>query len=325
MSRTIAAPAVALALVAAASALAAVARAEDPPAPLKFGWPVPSKVTVTEKMLKGGHTATKRFTATLAREGEELRVRFTDFAILEIDGKPSSDPALAKSIEMTQMMLKATPYLVLAADGTVKDVGGLDAAVDVLVDELTKTGDEKQKAAAAALREQLRSPAVAAESKRRAMKDWQTWVGEWIGRSVPEGKGVEGDHSIRCPDGADMKAPTLLKRASAESEGAGLVKLTRESVLDGEDTAEALAAWVKKLSDATGQRPPDGYFTGMRLSDRSLAVTDPATLRPLRVMREEQYTWRMKDRPERTEIERHEFAFEWPAAEPAAKPAEGPK
>lgn len=317
-------PIVALAFVAAASALAAIALAEEPPAPLKFGWPVPSKVTVTEKMLKSGHTATKRFTATLSREGDELRVRFTDFALLEIDGKPASDPSLAKSIQMSEMMLKATPYLVLAADGTVRDIGGVDAAVDVVFAELTKAGDEKQKAAAAALREQLRSPMYAAETKRHVMRDWQTWVGEWIGRTVPEGKGVEGDYSIRCPDGADMKAPTLLKRAPADSEGAGLVKLTRESVLDGDDTAEALAAWVKKYSDATGQRPPDGHFTGMRLSDRSLVVADPATLRPHRVMREQQYTWRMKDRPERTEVERHEFTFEWPAAAPAAVPATPP-
>lgn len=317
-------PILAVALVAAASALAAPAHAEDAPAPMKFGWTVPSKVTVTEKMLKGGHTATKRFTATLAREGDELRVRFTDFELVEIDGRSGTDPAMAKSVAMTQMMLKATPYLVLAADGTVKDVGGLDAAVDVLVEELTKTGDEKQKAAAAAIRDQMKSPAVAAESKRRAMKDWQTWVGEWIGRTVPEGKGVEGDYSIRCPDGADLKAPTLLKRAPAESEGAGLVKLTRESVLDGEDSAAALAAWVKKVSEATGQTPPDGLFIGMRLSDRSLVVTDPATLRPRRVMREEQYTWRMKDRPERTELERHEFTFDWPA-ETTAKPADEPK
>lgn len=324
-----------LTLAASAAALPARARAEDPPAPLKFGWTVPSKVTVTEKMLKGGHTATKRFTATLLRESDELRVRFSDFAILELDGRPSTDPALAKSIEMTEMMLKASPYLVLAPDGTVKDVGGLDAAVDVLVAELTKSGDERQKAAAAALREQLRSPAVAAESKRRATKDWQTWVGEWVGRTVPEGRGVEGDFAIRCPDGADLRAPTRLKRAPAESEGAGLVQLTRESVLDGEDSAAALAAWVKKLSEATGQRPPEGHFTGLRLVDRSLVVADPATLRPRRVLREEQYTWHMKDRPDRTEIERHEYSFEWPAAEgdaatgtgvaPAPKPAEGPK
>jgi hypothetical protein len=117
---------------------------------------------------------------------------------------------------------------------------------------------------------------------------------------------------MACPDGTEVQAPTVYKRSPAESEGAGFVKLTRESVLDGDDAKPSFDAWMAKVTAATGRTLP---ATGMRLVDRVAVVTDPATLRPKWVRREEQKILHLKDLPDKTEIERHEYQFDWSAAE----------
>jgi hypothetical protein len=214
--------------------------------------------------------------------------------------------------------LKVTPDLVIGADGQVKDVVGLDAAVDALLSEIEKGTDESQKASLSRLREQFNSPEARETMKRTLTRTWKTWVGDWAGRVIPAGEnGVECAHRILCPDKVEYDVPTRFRRMSGESEGAGLVKLTRESVLDGEDARPVLAAMMRKMEETMGRAPP---ATSMRFVDRSVTVADPATLLPTRVLREQLLTLEIKDMPERTNAERSEYTFEW---EPAKKPESG--
>jgi len=307
-----------------AAALLSSASAGDEPAPLKFAWPVPSKVTVTEKLVKLGHTATTRYTVSLDRAGDaggpgDLRVHLSDFEFTDFDGRPSTDPSVAMQVKMALPMAKATPDMLLGPDGAVKDVLGLDHTIATMVEELTKNLDESMKAQIPAFRAQFESPEMRERMKRDAAKHWTAWVANWTGRVIPEGRGVEGTWPVGCPDGSEVTAPTIYKRMPADKEGPGLVKLTRESTLDGEDAKPAFDAFVEKAV-AMGRPMP---ATGMRLVDRVAVVTDPATLRPTWVRREEQRILHMKDGNDRNDIERHDYAFEWPAAE-KPKPAEPP-
>lgn len=306
-----------------AAALFSLAGADDQPAPLKFAWPVPSKATVTEKVEKVGHTATTRYTLSVERSGEggDLRLHLGDFEFLDLDGKPATDPSLAQQLKVALPMAKAIPDILIGADGSVKDVLGLDTAIATMLDELSKNLDEREKASLPQLRAQFEAPETREKMKREASKQWTAWVAEWAGRTIPEGRGVDGTHAVSCPDGAEVMAPTLLRRMPAENEGPGLVKLTRETTLDGEDAKPAFEAWLKKAEAALGRSLG---ATGMRLVDRIAAVTDPSTLRPTWVRREEQRILHMKDADDRNDIERHEYQFEWPAAG-TPKPTTSPK
>jgi hypothetical protein len=303
-----------LALVAAAVAAAAFlvpAVAGDDPPPLKFAWPVPSKGRVTETLTKGGRSATTRCTATLDRteDGAALRLHLSDWEIVEMEGRKPDDPSIAAQVRMTLVGLKVTPDLLLGPGGEVKDVVGLDRAVDTLLGEIEKGADERMKSMLPKLREQLSSPDARTAMQRGVTRAWRTWVGDWAGRVIPEGeRGVECPYRIVCPDMAEYEAPTRFRRMSGEKEGAGLVRFLRESVLDGEDARPVLAAWMKKMEETMGRAPP---ATGLRLVDRALTVADPATLLPARVLREQLLTLQIKDMPERTDVERHEYTFEW--------------
>jgi hypothetical protein len=318
----------ALAAAVLAAALLASASADDKPAPLKFAWPVPSKVTVTEKVSRVGHTGSLRYTASLRStdDGRAFRLHLADFEFVEFDGKAvtgmtTDDPVMAQQLAGTLAMAKATPDLVVGADGTVKDVIGLDQAIATSIDELTKMADERTKAQLPAIRAQLTSPEAKDRVRQEATKQWMLWVGDWAGREIPEGRGVEGSYPIACPDATEVAAPTLWRRVPAESEGPGLVRLTRETTLDGEDAKRPFDEFLAKAEAATGQTIP---ATGMRLVDRVAVVTDPATLRPTWVRHEKQRILHMKDAVDRNDIERHEYQFDWAAAEKQKTEAEKP-
>jgi hypothetical protein len=312
-----------LALAAAAVMAAAVlvpAVAGDDPPPLKFAWPVPSKGRVTETILKGGRTFKTRCTANLEKTEDRsaLRLHYSDWEIVEIEGRGADDPATAAQVRMLLVSLKVTPDLVIGANGEVKEVVGLDRQVATILGEIEKGADEALKARLPKLREQLDSPEARAAMERSVTRAWKTWVGDWAGRAIPEGeRGIEEPYKIPCPDMAEYDAPTRFRRMSGEKEGAGLVRFLRESVLDGEDARPILAALMRKMKEAAGDAPP---ATGLRLVDRSMAVADPATLLPKRVLREQLLTLQLKDMPERTDVERHEYTFEW---EPSPAPAAG--
>lgn len=312
-----------LSLAAAAVAAAFVlvpALAEDDPPPVKFAWPIPSKGRVTEVITKGGRSATTRCTVTLAKteDGAALRLHLSDWEIVDIEGKGPDDPAIAAQVRMTLIGLKVTPDLVIGSDGVVKDVIGLDTAVETMLAEIEKGTDERMKATLPKIREQFKSPEARTAMTRSSTRVWSTWVGDWLGRVIPAGdRGLEVPHKILCPDGVEYDVPTRFRRMSGEKEGAGLVRLTRESVLDGEDARPVLATWLKKMEETMGRAPP---ATALRFVDRSLTAADPATLLPKRVLREQLLTLTIKDTPDRTDVERHEYTFEW---EPIPAPREG--
>lgn len=292
------------------AALVTAALAADETEPLRFGWPVPCKVRVTEAIEKLGQTATTRFTASLERTGDagDLLLHLSDFEIVDLYGKKGDDPAVAAQVELTLLQLRVTPDLLLAPTGEVKDVLGLDKAVDTILDELAKSADETKKARLPQLKAQFSSPQAQTAMKDNAKKAWSVWVGEWIGRTIPSGRGADGAFTIACPDGSRTAAPTKLVRLPGDSEGEGLVRFTRESVLDGEDSRPVLDAWLAQVKAATGKVLP---ATGLRLVDRALSVSDPATLRPKRVLREEQRIVQMGRQGERVDLERHEYTFDW--------------
>lgn len=294
----------------------APALADDETPPLKFAWPVPSRAVVTEKTVKLGrdgasHAATMRYSISLERSGDDLRLHFGDFSFVDFDGRSATDPALAPTLSMALMMAKLTPDVLIAADGKVKDMTGLDAALKALVDDAERNGDERQKAMIPALRAQLQNPQVQAEALRTATKPWQAWVGDWIGRVLPEGRDVEVEKHPVNPEGADLLAPTVMRRAATSD---GLTMLSWEASLDGDATKPALDLWIRRMAQASRQVPPEGFFTGMKLSQKVVVAVDPATLRPQRAMREMTRAAHRKDKDDLVEIiERREYAFAWPA------------
>jgi hypothetical protein len=299
-------------VLAASVALAALpaALADDQPVPLKFGWPVPSRATVTENVVKKGLKATTRYVVNLAAEGKttDLRMHISDFEFVEIEGRPATDPALAPQLAQATAIAKMIPDLLITADGKVKDVVGFEAQIEAQLAAFEKSDDPRIRASVPAMRAMWARPEAVAMQKRVSSGIWRSWVGEWVGRAIPEGRSVETKFPLQCPDSVDRDAPTTLRRTPS-ADGAAMAQFSRESVLDGDDAKPVIEAYLKKLSDATGRVPPE--ITGMRLSERVVVSVDPATLRPKRAFSESVGTIRLKGQDDRVNVERHEYTFEW--------------
>jgi hypothetical protein len=300
----------------AAFALLSSAFAQDAAAPLKFGWPVPSSVVVTEIVERAGMNAITRYRASLTREGPagELRLHLSDFAFVEFAGKKPDDPAVAAQVTRAQRVAQFTPDLILAADGTIKDVVGLEAVNKVRLDDIEENGTPAQKAAVPMLRKQFQTPEALRDFKREAMKYWRAWVADWIGWTVPEGGRADGRFVVRDIDGTEREAPaTYTRTAAADGTGQNLV---RTATLDGAATKASLDLYVKTRSAQSGEAPPEGFFTGLKLWSYLIADTDPATLRPVRVIRWDQCLIHRKDRDDFVAAnERHEYHFDWTASQ----------
>ena len=312
----------ALAALCVLPALPRFAAAEDAPAPapLKFAWPLPCRVRVTEKALKRGRETTTSYLIGLTKEGDagDVRLHLSAFEILVLAGRPASDPDIAPLVAQALPMTKAIPDLLLSSEGRVKDVIDIQKAIDQAFSEMEAVATEAQKKEIAARRAQLSTAEAKQYMNRSAREFWDAWVGNWIGMTVSEAEPLLTTHVIVGPDGTAFDAPATVKRTSVK-EGA---QLFLEAKLEGEQARQALEGWVKKMTEASNQAPPDGFFTGLEAAERVVAVTDPATLKPLRVSRELTSAIRRKNGQDTEVVERHDYTFDWdvPAEAPKAEP-----
>jgi hypothetical protein len=267
--------------------------------------------------MKRGRSAKTRYTVTVAKgeAGGDVRIHVQDYEFLEMEGRKADDPALAPVLAVALPMAKIFPDLVVGPDGRVKDVVGLDAAIENVLSELEKSGDENVRKAAPPLRTQLTSPQARPLLTAESKTYWEVWVGAWTAVTLAEGGTDRTTRTVSGPDGSPIEAPTTIRRMRAP-EDAGCTRLLIETLLDGDLAKQALDAWVKRMTAASGKAPPaPDYFQGFRQANRLLVVTDPATMRPRRAVREDSRTLAIKDEGDRTDIERHDYSFEWAPAE----------
>src|SRR5688572_24297348 len=87
--------------------------------PLTFRWPVPAKVTVTEKVFKKGSGATLRYHVSLTRapDGKRLTLRITNFDFVEVGGRDPHDAAFRKQLAGALQAASALPTLLISPDG----------------------------------------------------------------------------------------------------------------------------------------------------------------------------------------------------------------
>ena len=167
-----------------------------------FKWPVPGKVSVTERVVKGGMPATLRYDITLATSPDRKRiaVRLTGMHFLEIAGRDARDPALRKQLEPVLRAAAAIPTILVNGDGTFADITDFERTIA----EMTRTLPAEQRAIA---RKTMKDPQMLATMKERSADFWNVWVGLWAGGGIEPGKSVELNQEMALPGGATLERP----------------------------------------------------------------------------------------------------------------------
>lgn len=278
---------------------------------LKFAWPVPSRVTVTEDTLKKGKTAKMRYDIVLSKQatGDNYELKFDKFEFLEIEGTDLSVPenreqvgAVLKQATALGSML---PTLVISPKGTVADVIGMEKCIDTATALLTPA-DPK-------VIEVMKSPEMVEQMKQKSVDFWRVWVETWL--TAPE-SGKVNAYEMEVPMmGMKLQAPLTVRNEGSSKETGSDVKLIAETVLEGEKARQALATMmqnmVAKIPVKEGVKPfsPD-MIKSMKRVTRFTAVTNPKTLQPRSASSDSLIELAIEDK-ERSEVEKHDYTFDW--------------
>ena len=286
---------------------AALVRAEG----LKFGWPVPGTVGVTEKAVKQGNAVTMRYDVTLAPapDGKRVAVQLKRFEFLEVNGQDARKPEIRKQLGEALKMASAIPTLIVAREGTFEEITGMDRVVK----QLTASLPAEQRASVVKM---MSSPQFAGMLQESSAQFWNVWVGMWTGVDLPEGKSREVNQPLPLPDGSTLDRPVQMTNQGPAGPP-GHVRLAFQSKLDASQQKKVrslLEGMIQQMAQASGQEVPKDMFQGGNVSMSGEVVTDPATLRPASARWQKQVTIQMKGQPPQSREESHDYAFAWTKA-----------
>jgi hypothetical protein len=279
---------------------------------LKFGWPVPSRVTVTESAVKKGKTAKMRYDIVLSKQskGENREVSFDKFQFLEIDGTDLSVPENREKLGpvLTQIIALGSllPTLVINPQGGVEDITGIEACVENAL-KLLPAEDPNLSAF-------MRSPDMIAQIKQKSVDFWRIWVETWLMCQAAPGKDATIETVIPI-FGQTMNVPLTVHNDGPVADSGGDIRLTAQTVIEGESAKKAMQqmmmAMVSKIPVKEGVKPfsPD-MIKSMKRTTKFVVITNPKTLQPRRAESESIIDIAIEDK-QKTEIEKHEYVFDW--------------
>ncbi|WP_224364001.1 hypothetical protein [Hyalangium versicolor] len=281
---------------------------------LRFAWSAPSRVTVTERILKKGKRSVVSYDAVLsARQGGGYELKLDKFRFLEVDGRAVSQGAVPPELKVATALASVAPTLLISAEGQVEDVVGMEEAFERA---LALIPEEK------GMREQVRKvlaqPAMAQMMKQRTADFWSTWVGAWVGTDLAAGDKRSGTLPVQLPSGSVDSTVTVHHRGP-DAAYKGSARLEMETVLEGEPFRKAMVGVFSQMMQSSAPQSQAPDFDAMLKSARRVStvavVTDVATLRPYSARMAQVTKMQVSDQ-EREEREEREYSFAWPT--PAA-------
>jgi hypothetical protein len=279
---------------------------------LRFAWPTPSRVTVTERVLKKGKSAVMRYDAVLsARQGGGYELKIDKLQFLELDGREVPKGELPPEIKAATALASAIPVLLLSKEGEVQDVVGFEQAMERALAQVPEEQGMREQ-----LRKVLSQPAMAQAMKQKTSEFWNAWVGAWTGLELAVGHEATGPVPVQLPAGP-VDSMVTVRHRGPDAALKGAVRLELETVLEGEPFRKAMVGFVAQMLQAGGAqnkapRDFDAMLKSARRVSKVEAVTDAATLRPYSV-RMTQTTKLQVQNQEREQREEHEYSFDWPA------------
>jgi hypothetical protein len=283
---------------------------------LRFAWPVPSRVTVTERLLKKGNRSVMRYDAVLsARKGGGYELKIDNYQLLEMDGRDLTKGPPPPGLKEATALAGAIPTLVLSAEGEMVDMVGMEEVLE----RLYKMMPEEQREQTRAMFER---PGMKEMLKQSGGEFWTVWVGAWVGLKLAAGEEGLVPGQVQLPSGP-MESVVTVRHRGPDAEHKGAVRLELESVLEGEPFRKAMVATMAQMLQSSapqGKEPPDvdAMVKSARRVSSAEVVMDAATMRPYSARRYEVSKVVVEDK-ESERIEEHEYSFAWPAPKKAGK------
>lgn len=292
---------------------------------LKFNWPVPARVTVTETALKKGQTAKLRYDIVLDKQktGDDLELKFDNFQFLELNGMdlsaPETQALLGPTVAKLTALQGALPGLQIDKEGTAVDVIGIEGLTEKAL-SLLPNADPKMRESVEAL---MKSPEGIAQIKQKTKDFWRIWVETWVGCSLAPGQEKTFDTEVPFMNGKPVKVPLVIRNEGKVTDSPGNIQLTGLTTLQGEEATKAFAEMMQKmvaqipLKEGVKPFSPD-MVQELKRTTKFTVVTNPDTLQP-KSARSEIVTDLTVEDKHKTDTEKHDYTFDWSAKTDAAR------
>ena len=239
----------------------------------------------------------------------ELRVHYSDFEFLEMDGRDVTSPQMQKMLAPALAMTSAIPDYLVTAEGEFVRADGMDELVSRFVKALSASRGQEE---AERLGEMMARPEMKELLAAAVSNYWNSWVGAWVGWDVAPGEAATVDTQLPLM-GVEIPAKLTVEHHGDAADAAGCVRLSMHSVAAGEGAARALARALAVLASGAGQDEiSQDALADVFVENKTVVVTDPKTLCPRSVLTEKvvRITEKGKTEP-RQQIERHHYVFDW--------------
>ncbi len=283
---------------------------------VKFKWPTPGTVSVSETVLKKGKTAKIHYDIAWQKgeKEDQINLKYHNFKILELDGmdlsKEENQKTNQKVIDMMTAVESSMPTLVIGADGEAKDVVGLDETIDRALELMPSKSPEDLKL----LKEFLKSPQMENQIKQKSLEVWRLWVETWLECAPAEGK--EGLLDVEIPVGAaTFISKVKVKNLGESKEYPGCFKFVADGSFEGEEArkqfAEMMVQLVSRIPQKEGVKPfSKDMVQEVSRSTHLEVVINPKTAQPQTASAHSDIHLKIDDK-NKDSVEHHDYVFEW--------------
>ena len=237
------------------------------PVPITFGWPLPSKAKVIERINKEGKLTEVRYTLHLSAEPgtRHLLVRRRDFELLIHEGVDVRSSAFKEDPESKLVLHRAMPDLRVGRDGKVVNVVGRQKAITRAIDSLMR-GQVSQEPEARAFRDSmrrmLRDPEQHAMLESRVRDAWHAWVEIWLlPLTPPAGATVQFETKVPALMGHAATAKVALRNRGAARGHPGHAWLTASCRFDARQLRKLVARQFERRFREQAQNEADSSTT----------------------------------------------------------------
>ena len=274
----------------------------------KFDWPIPGRVQVTDTSFKKGKTGKTRYVLEISRMTDgSAKIKFTDFEFLEFEGLDLESAVIRKVLAPVLAMAKLIPSFKIDRAGNLIEIMGMEEAIEELLQQ------EEDEAVRAQLTKAFKAPEFAATVEAAAASYWQQWVGYWIGLDLARGQVRDGKQESTFL-GVTVTQSVTIKNLGESLNYPGKTHLKLEATTGGEALVKAAITALREAETRAGRDPNGIPVDLVEQGEKSSIVelvTDVQTLMPVYVKTEKIAKVKPKGEALRTQIERHEYEFDW--------------
>lgn len=276
------------------------------PTELRFSWESPCTVETRTTLSGSEESAEYRQILTLRPDptGDAMVLSGAGFELLRYRGRDAKDPAVQHGVARFLVTYSLPVEFVIGRAGNLLAVRGIDA--ETLLDIARKlrplTPEAEDMVRILFKRQEVRDYFF-----YLSQREWSAWGSAWNGMTLARGEERVVEDTVEIAGKVLPRRTTMLHAGPAEAPGH--VRLMFERVVEA--TREQVQGGGSLLHYEFG-RPPlgeRGALITMQSFEQVELVTDPATLRPLRVS----YEWSRRVDNERTWFFKLVKEFSWPA------------